>query len=133
MTLLTVASLPSAGPPRMHEALVPRSKPTRMRLRSPRRTIGAVSVERSNVAEVAAGRSATAAVGFFSSVGVGLVMFFSMLGGGLAVQGRNQACARALGRQHGVEQIGNDGRTGGARRLVGGRSGGGVGRGRAHR
>src|SRR5688572_22224449 len=35
MTLLTVVSFPSAGPARMQEALVPKSNPTRIRLRSP--------------------------------------------------------------------------------------------------
>src|SRR6478736_379138 len=114
MTLLAVASLPSPGPARMHEALVPRSKPTRMRLRSMRRTTGAVSVARSN-GTVPAGRSVTGAADFFSRTGVGLVMFL-WVGRTLAVQGRSQACAGALGRQHGVEQIGNGRGTGGNRR-----------------
>src|SRR5882724_13241496 len=110
MILLMVVSLPSAGPARMQEALVPRSKPTRIFRRSPGRRGGAASAGRSRIA--VAERSVV--VTDFFSVVVVVVIFRG--GSGLAVGGRRRAAAGALGRQHGVEQIGNGRRPRGRRR-----------------
>src|SRR5262245_46240808 len=106
MILLTAASRPSGGPARTHEAFVPRSKPTRIRLRSPgRRAAAAESAGRSMKA---VGVEAVA-TGFFSIVVVVVMMRWVS---GLGWDRRRQAADVALGRQHGVEQIGNGRRTG---------------------